>query len=442
MTAAAEVTAPTTTAVGPPTVDPAAPAVPPALVVRVRRRTLGVLVATQMLGGVGVTLGVAVGSLLASALAGTDALAGLAATAAVVGAAVLAVPVSRVMDARGRRPGLVLAYATGAVGALLVVLAGVIGSLVLGLVGMVLFGGGTAANLQARYAATDLAPPAGRGLPLSMVVWATTVGSVAGPNLAGPTGRLADGFGVPALAGPFLLSAAVFALAAALIATLLRPDPLRLARQVHRPSAVQARPRASVRTALRTVRARPDAVLGLTAVSVGHAVMVGLMAMTPVHMGHGGASLTVIGVVISVHVAGMFALSPLVGWLADRRGRRTVIGLGVVLLLVAAAVAGTASEHSSVQLGVGLTLLGLGWSCTLIAGSTLLTEAVPALERPSVQGTADLVMGISGAAAGLLSGVVIGVAGYPVLALAAGLMVLPLAAAMLRRPRRAAEPTR
>ena len=384
-----------------------------------QRRTLVLLATTQVLGGVGVAIGIAVGALLAADLAGTDALAGVAATAAVVGAAVLAIPISRVMDARGRRPGLVLGYAAGAVGAGLVVVAALFGSFVLGMVGLVLFGGSTASSYQARYAATDLAKPDRRAVSLSTVVWATTIGSVVGPNLAEPTGQLVAGLGVPSLAGPFLLSIVVFVLSAVLIAVFLRPDPLKLSRGGH--------------TAAGT-RASSAATLGLGAVAVGHAVMVGIMAMTPVHLRHGGASLQVIGLVISTHVAGMFALSPVVGWLTDRLGRRPVIGFGVVLLLAAAAVAGTAGPHSSVRIGIGLGLLGLGWSCTLVAGSTLLTESVPIESRPSVQGAADFVMGLAGAASGLLSGLVVGVAGYSFLALLAAIAVLPLAAATLRRP--------
>jgi MFS family permease len=192
------------------------------------------------------------------------------------------------------------------------------------------------------------------------------------------------------------------------------------------------RPRISLRSSLRTVRSAPTALLGLGAVAVGHAVMVAVMTMTPVHMQHGGATLQVVGVVISAHIAGMFALSPLVGVLSDRVGRRPVILLGCLLQLAACTVAGTAGEHDSVRLGIGLTLLGLGWSCTLVAGSTLLTESVPVDARPSAQGAADFVMNLAGAFASLVAGAVVGLAGYPLLALIAAIAVLPLVAAALR----------
>jgi len=397
-----------------------------------QRRTLTLLVGTQVLGGVGVAIGVAVGTLLAAALAGTDSLAGLAATSAVVGTALIAIPVSRVMDRHGRRPGLMLAYGTGALGAAVIVLAGVLGSFPLGLVGMVLFGGASAGNLQARYAAIDLATAERRGTALSTVVWATTVGAVLGPNLADPAGRLAERTGLSPLSGPFLLSLAVFGASVLLLGALLRPDPLLLARAARGDDLTVRRQRTSLRAALRTVAAHPSALLGLGAIAVGHAVMVGMMTMTPVHMEHGGATLRIIGLVISVHIAGMYALSPLVGLLADRLGRRPVILAGCGLLLAACAIAGTASEHGSAQLGVGLTVLGLGWSCTLVAGSTLLTESVPVDARPSVQGASDFVMNLAGAAASVVAGVVVGVFGFGWLGLLAGLAVLPLVGAALR----------
>jgi MFS family permease len=400
----------------------------------VQRRTVAILAGTQVLGGVGVAIGVAVGALLAAELS-TAALAGLAASASVVGAAVLAVPVSRVMDVAGRRAGLVLGYSAGAAGALVVVLSALAQSLPGVLAGMVLFGGATAANLQARYAATDLAEDARRGTALSVVVWATTVGAVLGPNLAGPVGTLGERYGVPPLAGPFLVSTAVFALAAGSLAALLRPDPLRLARARRHRISPAGRPRGAFRAALRTLRATPAALLGLAAITVGHAVMVAVMSMTPLHLHHGGASLEVIGLVISVHIAGMYAGAPLVGMAADRFGRRAVIAAGALLLLLALVLCGTAPHHAATHLGAGLTVLGLGYSCTLIAGSTLITEATPPDGRPAVQGAADFVMGAAGATAGLLAGVVVGYGSYPALAAGAAVLVVPLAVATLRRGR-------
>ncbi|MDQ1657458.1 MAG: hypothetical protein QOD41_2541 [Cryptosporangiaceae bacterium] len=401
-------------------------------VASVQRRTVALLAAVQVLGGMGVAIGITVSTLLAANLAGAS-FAGLASSMGVVGAAVIAVPASRIMDRLGRRPGLAAAYCAAVAGAVLVVVAGTVHSFGLALAGLFLFGAGTTANLQARYAAADLALPERRATALSTVVWATTAGAVAGPNLAGPAGDLAARHGIPALAGPFAVSAVMFGLAGLLTVGFLRPDPLLLARSVLDGGLSVVRPRASVRSALGVIRSSPGALLGLGAVAAGQSVMVGIMSMTPVHMQHGGAPLRIVGFVISVHVAGMYALSPVAGWLSDRYGRRPVILAGALLQLAACAVAGTAGEDP-IQLGAALTLLGLGWSATLVAGSTLLGESVPVADRPSVQGTADFVMGLAGACAALLAGVVIGAGSYALLSILGAIAVLPLLAAAARRP--------
>jgi MFS family permease len=184
------------------------------------------------------------------------------------------------------------------------------------------------------------------------------------------------------------------------------------------------------------VWADPGGRLGLTAVVVSHAVMVGVMVMTPVHMGHAGGpegtTLRLIGLVISVHVAGMYLFSPLVGQLADRAGRTTTVVLGGTLLLVAAALAGTARPGAAVQLGIALFLLGLGWSCGLIAGSTLVTDSVAAEMRPTAQGGTDLLMGLGAAVAGAAGGPLLAAGGFALVAGVAACLVVPLLGVWLR----------
>ncbi|SNS46746.1 Predicted arabinose efflux permease, MFS family [Geodermatophilus saharensis] len=398
---------------------------------RVQRRTVGVLSGAVALAGLGVTVGITIGGLLAREVAGSDAAAGLGQTAGVLGAAVLAVPLARLSDRAGRRAGLAAGYAVAVGGALLTVLAAVLSSLPLLLAGLFAFGAATACGLQARYAAADLAAPERRGRDLSLVVWATTVGSVLGPNLAAPGADLGAAVGLPALGGGFAVSAVVFALVAAALVAGLRPDPLLFSRRLRGPvEAVPARGR--TRTALAAVWSSPGGRLGLVAVVVSHAVMVGVMVMTPVHMGHAGGhddatTLRLVGLVISVHVAGMYLFSPLVGWLADRAGRRATVAVGGGLLLAAVALAGTAPPEATGRLGAGLLLLGLGWSCGLIAGSTLVTESVPADVRPTAQGGTDLVMGLGAAVAGAVGGPLLAAGGYGLVAGVSAALVLPLA---------------
>ena len=408
---------------------------------RLQQRTVRVLASAQVLGGIGVASGIAVGALLAADL-GTESLSGLASASSVIGAALISLPVARLMNTRGRRLGLLLAYAVGITGALLTITGALVGIFSVALVGMVLTGGGTAAGLQSRYAATDLAVPEHRGRALGTVVWATTVGSVLGPNLAQPMGHLAISIGVPRLAGPYMLTVVTFVAAAAVIALFLRPDPLLVARgEAARLSGTidnLRRPTRSLRASLSDIMRSPSAAVGLLAMASGHAVMVGVMAMTPIHLQHGGASLGIIGLVISGHISGMYIASPLVGILSDRFGRHAVIVGGALILLAAVGIAGTASEYDSTRIALGLFLLGLGWSCTLVAGSTLLTESVGSDVRPTVQGAADLVMGVAGASAGVLSGVVVGLGSYGLLTVIAAVLVAPLPVIAIRDSRRVA----
>jgi MFS family permease len=343
----------------------------------------------------------------------------------------LALPATAIVNRHGRRPSLAAGYFVAAVGSIIVVTAAMRGSIPLLFVGFFLFGGATAAGLQARYAAVDLAPAALRGRHLSLIVWATTLGAVVGPSLAALAGASLAGYGVPTLAGPFFFSALLFGLATLLLTLLLRPDPAVVARStIGNPSAVASDARrAGIRAALRVFVSQASARLGVSAMAIGHLVMIGVMAMTPVHIrgaGHDAAhTLRVVGVVLSFHIAGMFAFSPVFGWLTDRLGRRPVIVAGIALLLTACALAGSAGHHPA-RLAGGLMTLGLGWSATMVAGSTLLSESVSAELRASAQGLSDLMMGLAGASAGAISGVILQEWGYSTLALLAALATAPL----------------
>ncbi len=403
--------------------------------VATQHHVIGTLVVAQILGGVGVATGATVGALLAAQLS-SEKFSGLSATASVVGAALIAIPVSRVMNVRGRGAGLMLGYGIGMIGALVVVIGASLGLFPLALLGLVGIGGGTTAGLQSRYAAVDLASSEHRGRALSIVVWATTVGSVLGPNLSSPMGRVAETIGVPKLSGPYLLTMVALGAAMLVIFFFLRPDPLLAARQLRVASGeVSAVPilQRSITESLAFIRSVPSAFLGLAAMCIGQAVMSAVMSMTPIHLKHGDADLRIIGFVISGHIAGMYAASPLVGMASDRFGRKPVILLGCAILFASFAVAGTAGAHAPATLGFGLFLLGLGWSCTLIAGSTLLTESIPLDARPTTQGAADLAMGMSGAAGALLAGLIVAFGSYALLNVLAALLVAPLALVTLRR---------
>ncbi|MBY8847801.1 MFS transporter [Saccharothrix sp. MB29] len=398
----------------------------------VQRKVLRVLVATQVLGSAGTTIGLAVSTLVAASLAGSDAIGGLAQTSAVLGAALFALPVARLAGRRGRRPALVLGYGAGAVGAAVAACAVVLGAWPLLLVARVLFGAASSANLASRYAGTDLAHPHRRARSLALVVWAATIGAVAGPNLADPAGRAATGAGLPVGAGPYLLSAALFAVTALVVLRFLRPDPLVVARSAAPTPPPERRGVGAARGSVALWRSlSPTAKLALGGVALSHTAMVGLMSMTPVHMDHAGSSLRVVGVVISLHVAAMYAASPLFGWMADRVGRVPVLAVGAALVVAASAIVSMAPAHDTPQLAVGLVLLSFGWSAGVVSGSALLTESVAPVDRTAAQGLSDLCMNAGGAIGGVAAGIVVTVWSYGALGLVLGVTALPLLAACL-----------
>lgn len=395
-------------------------------------KTLGKLAAAQTLSGLGVTGTFAAGSLLVVQISDSEALAGLVQTSTVVGAALLALPLARWTDKGGRRRSLGFGYFLGSLGALFAFLGGVNRIFPLILIGAAMIGGASAAGYQARFAAVDLASNENRASDLSKVVWASTIGSVLGPNLMEPAGEMALALGLPKLVGPYIVAIVMLFSAATLVTLLLKPDPFLLARQER--GEVYKKEKRAFRKAFTTIRSIPQAWLALHAIVIGHIAMVTIMVMTPVHMAHVDVSLRLIGLVISVHVLGMYALSPLVGKVVDKFGRVRTILLGVLILLASALISGLAYADAVVQLGIGLFLLGLGWSCTLIAGSTLLAESLPDEIKASGQGLSDLSMNGGGAIGGALAGLVIAFSSYGWLCAIMALPVLYLGVKAWRLP--------
>jgi MFS family permease len=407
---------------------------------RLQQRTVRVLVAAQVVGGAAIGVGAAVSPLLAKEILGDDTFAGLAFAALTFGAALAAVPLSRVMARRGRRPGLVRGYITAMTGAGAAVIAAEIESFPLLLAGMVLMGSGTAANLLSRYAGADLAAPEHRARAISTVVWATTIGAVAGPNALGPTSQLGEWLGLPSLAGPFVVALVWFAVAAAVIGLLLRPDPLIVAGGLETAEAPASRRSAVAQLGL-VLRDR-SASSGLVAMVTATCVMVAVMTMTPLHLRDHGGSLEIVGLVMSVHVAGMFAFAPIVGSMADRRGALPTAHAGIAML-VASTVLAAAPGHNHAVIGVALTMLGLGWSMATISGAALLVAAVPSEEQARTQGVADMTMGFAGGAGGTVSGIVVGSVGYATLSLMGAVLAgAALAALFMQREHQVPSSTR
>lgn len=384
-----------------------------------QRKVLTVLALGQILGGLGVGATLALGALLVTEISGSGALSGMAATMNTLGAAVLAIPLARLARRRGRRVSLSTGALVAVTGAGVVIAAAAAGWFPLLLVGMGLLGAGSALNLQSRFAATDVALEKTRARDLSLIVWSTTVGAVVGPNLFGPGEALGHALGLPPFTGGFMIALVAQAMGATVYFVGLRPDPLMVA--LARGATARNRPDAAGGfTILRTTPAARRAVL---TVALSHAIMVAVMSMTPVHLTSHGAALSVVGLTISLHVAGMYALSPVFGWLADKIGRAHTVLLGQAVFAAALLLTFFGSQNQSLVLAA-LILLGLGWSASTVAGSTMVTESVPVQDRPGLQGTSDLVMNLCGATGGALAGPVLTMVGFSGL----GLVCLALVA--------------
>ena len=383
--------------------------------VSIQKRSLRVLATGQVLGGLGMGAAFSLGSLLTASVGGSPAYAGLSATMSTLGTALFAIPLARLAGRVGRRYALATGGAIGLVGAIMVIVSASINNLPLLLVSMLTLGAGGAVNLQTRFAAADLAKPETRARDLSLVVWATTIGVVAGPNLVGPGDALGEKWGLPPLTGAFALAAIAQLLSAILYLTALHPDPLLVSRQKARDEGTtQPAPKRGFGAAIRILAATPAAAVAVFALAMSHATMVAVMAMTPVHLALHGVIIPLIGLTISLHTAGMYAFSPVFGWLADRIGRTTVILIGQAILLASLLVNFSAPD-SVPAVTVALVLLGLGWSASTVASSALLTESVAAQDRTTVQGFSDTVMSLAGAGGGALAGLVLAAVGYGLL---------------------------
>ncbi|MTD14869.1 MFS transporter [Nakamurella sp. YIM 132087] len=391
-----------------------------------QRRTLTVVVISQVLGGAGLAAGITVGALLAQDMLGSDDLTGVPTTLFTLGSALAAFTVGRITQRLGRRGGLGLGFATGGLGAIGVVVAAAIDSVPLLLPALFIYGAGTSTNLQARYAGTDLAAPARRGMAVSVAMVSTTLGAVAGPNLVEPLGSLAEGLGLPALAGPFLLAAVAFLAAGAVLLVLLRPDPFLVAREIAASSATTGG------AEVPAPKPGPGVVVGATVLVLTQIAMVAIMTMTPVHMQEHGHGLGEVGLVISLHIAAMFLPSLITGVLVDKVGRVPMAVASGVTLLLAGVTAALAPNDSMVLLIVALVLLGLGWNFGLIAATALVVDATVPATRAKVQGSIDVLVALAGAGGGALSGVVMAGTSYATLSLIGGVLSILLIPALFR----------
>lgn len=390
---------------------------------QLQKRTLGIVIASQTFGGAGLAAGITVGALLAQEMLGTDQYAGIPTALFTLGSAAAALLVGRLSQQKGRRVGLAAGFLAGGFGAICVVLAAVFDNLPLLFLSFLVYGGGTATNMQARYAGTDLALPTERAKAISMAMVFTTFGAVAGPNLVNVTGQLAQSLGAPVLSGPFMLAALAYIVAGVILLIFLRPDPFMVAKGIaEKENHNQAHQSKDITPSVH----KRGIIIGAAVMILTQIVMVAIMTMTPVHMQHHGHEIGAVGMVIGIHVAAMYLPSLITGILVDRFGRTMMSYASGVTLLIAGLLAAFAPADSMILLIVALALLGLGWNFGLISGTAAIVDATPPQLRAKTQGKVDVLIALAGATGGALSGMVAAQTSYSTLSLLGGVLSLLL----------------
>ena len=398
-----------------------------------RGKLLATLFVAQACGSAGHSIIMAVGGILAASITGTNSWSGVPVAVGALGAALASWPLSALMGRIGRRPGLALGYGLAVAGAILAMLGAAARSLPMMLVGTTLFGVANTSNLLARYAAADVSPGAERGRAMGLIVWGSALGSIIGPNLMGPAVRAGGSLGLSREASAFLISVAGYAIAALLVELFLRPDPLAIARELADGGA-EPTARAAARS-FGGILADARVQIALATLSISQFVMISTTSTSPVYLHDHGHGVGTIGLAVAFHLGGMYVTSPLSGWLSDRAGRLPTIGAGALLLIAAVAIAGLAPGSDSALVIFGLFLNGVGWNLAFVSASALLTDALSPAERASIQGIADLFMGLMGALGSAAGGMILGRWGFAALnALGAALVLGPLVAGLVRRP--------
>jgi MFS family permease len=389
------------------------------------KKTLLIVVLSQIFGGAGLAAGITVGALLAKDMLGTDTVAGLPTALFTLGSAGAALIVGRLSQRYGRRAGLASGFLTGGIGAIGVIIAAVTSNIFLLFASLLVYGAGSATNLQARYAGTDLASSKQRATAVSIAMVSTTLGAVAGPNLVEAMGDFALSVGVPALSGPFILAAAAYIVAGLVLLIFLRPDPFVVARAI---AVAERNARTSSPDYVEETLVTDKRGIGVAALIMvlTQMVMVAIMTMTPVHMGSHGHGLSAVGMVIGFHIGAMYLPSLLTGVLVDKIGRASMAVASGVTLLISGIMAAVAPGDSMFWITLALILLGLGWNFGLISGTALLVDATNPTNRAKMQGTVDVLVALSGASGGMLSGMVVANSSFAFLSLAGGVLSLVL----------------
>lgn len=393
------------------------------------RRIATTLFSGQAIGSAAMANISSIGAIIAAAQIGERWL-GLPSALHTVGSAVMALIIGFLLNRIGRRNSLLFGLGIGILGGVISVLGLIQAKPWLFILGLPFMGSAKATLNFGRFIVAEVFPKAQRGRAVATVVWGSTIGAVGGPFLIEPLAQLSRSLGMYEHTGIYLFPVALYVIISAFFAIGLRPEPEALIEKVTAldnedekaglgSGDVALQDSNYIRT-YREIFSSPPIVTAMSAMIIGHLVMVMIMVVTSVHMDHHGHSLTSIGAVLSSHTFGMFFFSVLTGILLDKFGRAPVISSGACILVIAALIA-PLSLHL-IPLSFALFLLGLGWNFCFVGGSTLLADQLKPAERGKVQGVNDLLIGGIAAAASLISGFVFASFGYSVMAIVGAIL--------------------
>lgn len=384
----------------------------PKEVEKLYKRTLTIVVFSQIFGGAGLAAGITVGALIAQDMLGTTSYAGIPAALFTLGSALSAYLVGRISQNLGRRLGLSLGFLGGGIGAIGVIIATVLGNVWLLFFSLFIYGAGTSTNLQVRYAGADLAKPKQRATAVSIAMVSTTLGAVAGPNMVTPMGKVAEMINIPPLAGPFILAAFAYSLAGLTLFFFLKPDPLLVAKALEKKRQNEQINDEHEIDVTEASYNRTGVIVGALVLVLSHIVMVAIMTMTPVHMQEHGTGLSAVGLVIGLHIAAMYLPSIVTGRLVDTIGRNIMVIASGVTLAISGIMAAYAPGGSLFWMAVALMLLGVGWNFGLISGTAIIVDSTTITNRAKTQGSVDVFVALGGTVGSLLSGVIVAYSSY------------------------------
>ena len=338
------------------------------------KRTVFILVLAQAIIGAQMPMLFTIGGLAGQSLASNPCFATLPISLIVLGSMLAANPMASVMQRMGRRAGFMIGALFGALGGIIGAIGLYYASFPIFLLASLLTGVYMSAHGFYRFAAADTASESFRPKAISYVMAGGLAAAIFGPQLVKVT---SDAMVIP-FAGSYLAVVGLNLAGAVLFLFLNIPLP-----EAPKENAPKGRSRLELITT-------PRIAVAIIVATVSYALMNLMMTSTPLAVVGCGFGQDSAADVVSMHVLAMFAPSFFTGHLIARFGVERIMGLGIVILAAAGAVALQGVELTNFF--VALVLLGIGWNFGFIGATAMLASAHSADERGRIQGMNDFIV--------------------------------------------------